>query len=121
MIILPMPIYTPHYTDGGSYTPSIMLCVVSTLISVVASGLFLGVAYFAYIVFKEQEYVPGFLLVVADFLFLALAIICFSGAVVSYKDLKKFAKENRKDVEKEISIDNYVNSLFKKEKQNERK
>lgn len=150
-----MPIYTqstPHCV--GNYAPSKMLCVVSTLIDIVISGLFLGTTYFAYIFFKDQEYILGFLLVMADLLLLVLAIICFSETIDSYKELKDFAKEHKENkaikeriarnkrlnslesydelerlpeqqkrlyISKENSIDNYVNSLFRKEKQNERK
>lgn len=150
-----MPIYTqstPHCV--GNYAPSKMLCVVSTLIDIVISGLFLGTTYFAYIFFKDQEYILGFLLVMADLLLLVLAIICFSETIDSYKELKDFAKEHKENkaikeriarnkrlnslesydeferlperqkrlyITKDNSIDNYVNSLFRKEKQNERK
>lgn len=150
-----MPIYTqPTSHCVGNFAPSKMLCVVSTLIDIVISGLFLGTAYFAYIFFKDQEYILGFLLVMADLLLLVLAIICFSETIDSYKELKDFAKEHKANkaikeriarnkrlnslesydeferlpeqqkrlyISKENSIDNYVNSLFRKEKQNERK
>lgn len=150
-----MPIYTQSTSHcAGNYVPSKMLCVVSTLIDIAISGLFLGVAYLAYVVFKDQEYIPGFLLVFVDLLVLVLAIICFSETIDSYKELKDFAKEHKENkaikeriarnkrlnslesygeferlperqkrlyISKDNSIDNYVNSLFRKEKQNERK
>lgn len=150
-----MPIYTQSTSHcTGNYAPSKMLCVASTLIDIVISGLFFGIAYFAYVVFKEQEYIPGFLLVMVDLLVLVLAIICLSETIDSYKELKDFAKEYKENkaikeriarnkrlnslesydelerlperqkrlyISKDINIDNYVNSLFRKEKQNERK
>ena len=147
MIIVPMP--TQH-SGSGNYTPSIMECVTSIIIDVAISGLFIGVAYFAYTIFKEQEYVPGFLLVIVDLLVLALAINCFGETVYTFKDFKiehkekksKKPTETKKQVSsdnhgdsvtpyysarnnyydsKSSSVDSYVMSLFKKEKQNERK
>ena len=90
MIIVPMP--TQH-SGSENYTPSIMSCVTSIIIDVAISGLFIGVAYFAYIIFKEQEYVPGFLLVIVDLLVLALAINCFGETVYTFKDFKIEHKE----------------------------
>jgi Na+-transporting methylmalonyl-CoA/oxaloacetate decarboxylase gamma subunit len=147
MIIVPMP--TQH-SGSENYTSSIMSCVTSIIIDVAISGLFIGVAYFAYIIFKEQEYVPGFLLVIVNLLVLALAINCFGETVYTFKDFKIEHKEkkSKKPIEtkkqassdnygdfvtpyysarnkyhdsKSSSVNNYVMSLFKKEKQNERK
>ena len=109
-----MPIYTQSTSHcAGNYAPSKMLCVVSTLIDIAISGLFLGVAYLAYVVFKDQEYILGFLLVFVDLLVLVLAIICFSETIDSYKELKDFAKEHKenKAIKERIARNKRLNSL----------